>query len=346
MWGGGGRYDQFPFGAGGFDDDFGGRGPTAPDGAFTRQFRSYPVSFIDRSDLEQGDKIVLPPSVLDTLTRLNITFPMLFKLSARGGRHTHCGVQEFVAEEGHSNLPYWLMQNLLVSEGSMISISNVNLPKGTFVKFQPQSSDFLNIANPKAVLEAKLRNFTCLTKGDTIPISYNDKVYHIDVKEVAPGDAISIIETDVNVEFEAPPDYVEPQAPPPQQQPPQQNHTATGAPRKVQIGGQPADASADAATKIKQRLEQFKKKLPNGDDSDSSEEDEAPKVAPRPLFPGEGQSLKSRTGRSMTLGGPSSSATNTSSAHPDTAPGSVDAKQAEDEKKPFVAFGGQGRSLR
>lgn len=328
MWGGGGP--PFPFG-GHYDDEFAPRAAAAPDGAFTRQFRCYPVSFIDRSDLEHGDKIVLPPSALDTLTRLNITFPMLFKLTSRDGRSTHCGVQEFVAEEGHSNLPYWLMQNMLVAEGAMITISNVNLPKGTFVKFQPQTSDFLKISNPKAVLEATLRTFTCLTTGDTIAITYNDKIYYIDVLQVAPGNAISIIETDVNVEFEAPADYVEPA--------PSQPSGTNAAPvdkTKMQIG----DSSSDPSARIKERLENFKKRLPTGDGSDSSSDDDKP--PPKPTFPGSGQTLKARSGRSN-LTFPSAPASSSQAAK-DT--DNSESNEGDQEKQPFIAFGGKGRSLR
>lgn len=327
MWGAGGH--DFPFGVP-YEDEYRRRyeqrRATAQNGAFQRQFRCYPVSFIDRSDLENGDKIVLPPSALDTLTRLNITFPMLFKLTSRDGRSTHCGVQEFVAEEGHANLPYWQMQNLLVSEGAMIQITNVNLPKGEYVKFQPQTSDFLKISNPKAVLEATLRSFTCLTEGDTIAISYNDRVYYIDVKKVAPGEAISIIETDVNVEFEAPQDYIEPEIP----QPATSSNAQGGAnSAKMQIGSSGSDPSA----RIKERLENFKKHLPQGDDSDSSDDDKPP---PKPLFPGSGQALKARSGRSnLTI--PSASNSDSNAAQPSEKP---------EEKKPFVPFAGQGRSLR
>jgi ubiquitin fusion degradation protein 1 len=51
----------------------------------------------------------MPPSALDQLTRLNIVYPMLFKLTnPRAGQITHCGVLEFVADEGKIYLPYWV----------------------------------------------------------------------------------------------------------------------------------------------------------------------------------------------------------------------------------------------
>lgn len=44
-----------------------------------------------------------------------------------------------------------MMQNLGVEEGDFICIKNVTLRMGTFAKFEPQSVDFLNISNPRAV---------------------------------------------------------------------------------------------------------------------------------------------------------------------------------------------------
>lgn len=51
----------------------------------------------------------MPPSALEQLTRLNINYPMLFKLTnKKTNRITHCGVLEFVADEGKVYLPYWV----------------------------------------------------------------------------------------------------------------------------------------------------------------------------------------------------------------------------------------------
>ena len=44
-----------------------------------------------------------------------------------------------------------MMKNLLLSEGDLIQAENVSLSIATFAKFQPQSTDFLDISNPKAV---------------------------------------------------------------------------------------------------------------------------------------------------------------------------------------------------
>ena len=62
----------------------------------------------ERHDVDKGGKIIMPPSALDHLTRLSIEYPMLFKLvNITKNRITHCGVLEFVADEGKVYLPYW-----------------------------------------------------------------------------------------------------------------------------------------------------------------------------------------------------------------------------------------------
>lgn len=45
-----------------------------------------------------------------------------------------------------------MMQNLLLQEGDTVRVKNATLPKGTYVKLQPHTKDFLDISNPKAML--------------------------------------------------------------------------------------------------------------------------------------------------------------------------------------------------
>lgn len=177
---------------------------------FRNSYRCFSVSMLpdERQNLENGGKIIMPPSALQTLSRLNVSYPMLFRLSNQYNRRsTHCGVLEFIAEEGKVYLPYWMMRNLLLDEGSLIQVTNVTLPVATFAKFQPMSVDFLDISDPKAVLEQALRNYACLTTGDVVAINYNSKTYELCVLGTKPGSAVMIIECDMNVDFEAPVGY-------------------------------------------------------------------------------------------------------------------------------------------
>ncbi|KAJ0009744.1 hypothetical protein Pint_34811 [Pistacia integerrima] len=164
--------------------------------------------------IESGDKIIMPPSALDRLASLHIDYPMLFELRNNNAeRVSHCGVLEFIAEEGMIYMPYWMMENLLLQEGDIVRVKNVTLPKGKYVKLQPHTKDFLDISNPKAILETTLRNYSCLTTGDSIMVAYNNKKYYIDIIETKPSNAITIIETDCEVDFAPPLDYKEPERP-------------------------------------------------------------------------------------------------------------------------------------
>ena len=109
------------------------------------------------------------------------------------------------------------METLALSVGDLLQIKSTDLPPGQFVKLQPQSPAFLDISDPKAVLENAFRNFACLTKGDIFTFAYNDSVYSIQVLETKPSiaakGAISVLETDLEVDFAPPIGYEEPKRP-------------------------------------------------------------------------------------------------------------------------------------
>lgn len=203
---------------------------------FQDSFRCHSVSLLaaeqqrDPNRLEYSDKIILPPSCLEKLAHLEIQYPMMFEITnSRDAKHRlHCGVLEFIAQEGMVYLPYWMMENMRLNEGDIIHLRSASIRKGRYVKLQPQTTDFIKISNPKAVLEQSLRNFSALTKGETFRILYNNRKYDIGVVDVrpeggafAPGqpEAVCIIETDMDLDFEAPADYVEPMRSPPSSSP-------------------------------------------------------------------------------------------------------------------------------
>lgn len=79
---------------------------------FDEYYRCYPVAMLpgpERENVNHGGKVIMPPSALDKLTRLHITYPMLFELhNGAKERMTHAGVLEFIAEEGKIYLPFWV----------------------------------------------------------------------------------------------------------------------------------------------------------------------------------------------------------------------------------------------
>lgn len=56
--------------------------------------------------------VIMPLSALDRLGGLNIEYPMLFQIKHPiTERATHCGVLEFVADEGFIHMPSWVTTN-------------------------------------------------------------------------------------------------------------------------------------------------------------------------------------------------------------------------------------------
>ena len=212
---------------------------------FDTQYKCFSVAMVDKAHLESGDKIVLPASALDQLTRRNIEFPMLFQLS-NGDNKTHSGVMEFSAEEGKCYVPHWMMQvrtnvsptictsrgndvvcvakcrraavqcrstavslcrrmgtggkytrcprsspslfpplppslsllppplvlacvqNLLLTEGQLLRVRNVSLPKATFLKLRPQVKEY-NESIPES---GRCLPFPLYENGATVCLSF------------------------------------------------------------------------------------------------------------------------------------------------------------------------------
>ncbi|KAL1323849.1 hypothetical protein HN51_034076 [Arachis hypogaea] len=178
--------------------------------AFKNYYHCHPVSSTEKLNLESGNKIIMPPSALNKLLYAGVEYPMLFEMRHPSNRKfSHCGVLEFTAEEGKICVPSWMMKNMQLEDADLVLLKSTTLVKGTYLKLQPHTKNFMDLSNIKAMLEINLRSFSCVTTGDTIMIPYNNKEYYIDVIETKPSYAISLIETDCEVDFAPPLDYKE-----------------------------------------------------------------------------------------------------------------------------------------
>jgi hypothetical protein len=130
-----------------------------------------------------------------------LTYQIFEISSATSGRRTFCGVLEFMAPDGTALLPKWMMEALNVNDFEPVQIRRVKLPKGTFAKLQPHSTNFHQIPNPKAMLEWRLRSYVAISKGDSITVYHNGKQYRFNVLQTKPGRAIGITDSDLSVEF-------------------------------------------------------------------------------------------------------------------------------------------------
>jgi len=310
-------------------------------GQFAARYKCHSVAFFQKQELEYGGKILLPASALDQLARLSITYPMLFSLGNPrfSDKLTHCGVLEFTAEEGHCYIPYWMMQLLLIEEGGIISVKSVTLPKGRFVRLQPHSTSFIDIFNPRAVLEKCLRSFSCLTEGDVILISYNSKHYYLSIVEVqpsTPSHGISIIDTDIQLEFAEPLDYKE-------------------TTKTVAVASSSSSSSLTSSSSAPINIPSTSTTTPGSASNTPSSVTSSPKVT---VFTGTGYTL---SGKPVSGGSSPATLASAASTRPPASTTGTSKKQQDSDNdadseeeilpvtaggKKFSAFGGQGHSLR
>jgi ubiquitin fusion degradation protein 1 len=185
------------------------------DNIFIEIYKAFPCSVMGRDDIDLSNSIILPQTALQKLSSMknfgDSKNPILFRiLNIELNIFTHCGVAEFTAEEGTCYIPYNMFEKLCLIEGQTVNIRNIELKAGTFIKLKPHLTEFINNPNPKTILEYNLRNYFCVTEGDTISVKFGKKIYKIDIIQCKPNKAIRTLNCDIVVDFEAPKDYKEP----------------------------------------------------------------------------------------------------------------------------------------
>ena len=185
------------------------------DTIFIEVYKAFPASIMGRDDIDLSNSIILPQSALGKLSVMrnfgDTKNPILFRiLNIELNIYTHCGVVEFTAEEGTCYIPSNMFERLCLMEGQQINVRNVILQPGTFIKLQPHKTEFINNPNPKTILEYNLRNYFCVTEGDTISVKFGKNIYKIDIVQCKPNKAIRTLNCDIEVDFDPPKDYKEP----------------------------------------------------------------------------------------------------------------------------------------
>ena len=179
---------------------------------------SYACSSISeelRQRLKFSGKVLLPPSILHDVNSIDgITFPLFFNIKNKDNSFGRvCAVHEFSSPPGVCHVPYYIMDELGIKEGVNVIIELSCPVKGTFIKLRPHQTEFTELSDPKALLEKVMsKDYPTVSKDHTIAIFYKelDRIYYMDVMETEPAPVIQIINSDINVEFDKPLDYVEP----------------------------------------------------------------------------------------------------------------------------------------
>ena len=136
---------------------------------FIEVYKAFPASLMGREDIDLSNNIILPLDALKKLSNMpnfgDSKNPILFRiLNIQLNLYTHCGVLEFTAEKGTCYIPSNMFDKLCLEEGQSVNIRAIPLKEGTFIKFQPHKTEFINNKDSKTILKDYLKTIFVLLK--------------------------------------------------------------------------------------------------------------------------------------------------------------------------------------
>lgn len=152
--------------------------------------------------LENSSKIDLPETALEEIANNGeLESPLVFRVTGPGGT-THAGVHQFSAPSESILVGRSLGEAVgALDPGTPVEVELVNLPKGTGVKLKADDPT----VDWKALLERFLPQYcTALTQGDILKVPHLGKVHSVRVLSLEPASAVCIVDTDLDLEVEAP----------------------------------------------------------------------------------------------------------------------------------------------
>lgn len=181
---------------------------------------------------ENSNKIVASKILLYQLSKYeNLVYPIHVKIDPAFIKETDkedstiFTIMDFCEETDAIYMPNNFYQQidvdmLLMSDNNIkFNIVNTQLQKATKITLKPFRSSFYQIPNPKQYLEIHMkRNYTVLRENQIISLIFKDSFLDFDITSLTSGQEdeenekkfYSIIDTDIEVNFEKSYDYVEP----------------------------------------------------------------------------------------------------------------------------------------
>ena len=149
----------------------------------------------------------LPSSILERISKMkNQHLPYHFELKTSYDLITYVGVKEFTAPDDCIEVPTWLAEQL-ADDYLMVTFLK-NIPKGDYIKIQPQEKIFFDLPEADKLLESALSNYCLLNIDQIIHVKLLDNVYQIKIIEIKSldtdksEDLIEITNMDLKVDID------------------------------------------------------------------------------------------------------------------------------------------------
>lgn len=174
---------------------------------------SYGLIFSEHAlleELENSNKTLLPAACIPDLDLdAGTTYVQIKNKSNK--QSIVCAVHEYTESPGIIFIPSRLMNSIGLDAGDEVLVTQkTNIPKGEYIKIKPFETAFIELSNPKVVLEKCIsEHYPILSLGEVISLKFNKKEYHIEIIATKPGTVIQTTNCDINVDFDKPVDYTE-----------------------------------------------------------------------------------------------------------------------------------------
>ena len=143
-----------------------------------------------------------------------------FSVEASNGRTCHVGVLDYGGvSTGMIGIPRPMLRSLGLREtdvGAEVRVTYAALPSATRMTLKPKTNEFARACeaeeNVRDILERTMMGRSAATVGDEIEVTVRDATYDLRVVRVEPDDghgAVSLLETDVEVDLEPSDEYDE-----------------------------------------------------------------------------------------------------------------------------------------
>lgn len=204
--------------------------PNPPNPIFEKSYNVKTLKDWDEkkaSEYEYGNRIIAPEKDFNNLLSKGAETPIILQILNKNNpsKVSHCSVIEWTSTNDDTIfVPSWMIFDFELQTASKdtpkLTLKYYEKPflKGSFIQIQPyqlksvQSDEFKDV---QKLFELSLKKYQCLTIGDTLRIQHNKNIHLFEVTDVlsaqsiagvTPFNVVSLINTDVSVDFLPPKD--------------------------------------------------------------------------------------------------------------------------------------------
>eukprot|EP01080_Neovahlkampfia_damariscottae_P010037 gene10037-2356_t len=165
--------------------------------AFSSNFAARCFNGFYHNKLENANNLILPHSTAKALRKMNSIEPISMEISTKIFK-CYCGVLDFCAPKNSVIVPNWMMKDMMMEEGTKITLKSIDVPLVEMVTFRPLSKSFYNFKNTAVLMTRALRPFVTLYQNQCVPLKVGGNTIVLEVVSFDPPSKVGRIQKNYN----------------------------------------------------------------------------------------------------------------------------------------------------